>query len=89
MYSLKQNEAENLVLTVSGYDLIHELSKENQLLLIESLSCSDNIIEFVLSMLIDEYTITGFKSKNINKHRVTFIENVDLIKAALFESVKG
>lgn len=36
MFNIKQNEAENLVITVSGYDLIHALTLENKILLIES-----------------------------------------------------
>ena len=88
MFNIKQNEAENIVITISGYDLIHALTLENKILLIESLSCSDDVIKHILDVLTDDYTVTGFTTKNRNKHRSMFLENADLIQKALFESLQ-
>ena len=50
MFNIKQSEAENLVITINGYDLIHALTLENKILLIESLSCSDDVIKHILDV---------------------------------------
>lgn len=87
MYTIQQNTAEELFIKISGYDIVHELSKENQLLLIESLACADTVINHVLNLLIEGYTDTGFKPNNLNKHRAYFLENIDLIQKELFKSL--
>lgn len=50
-----------ITIELSPYDILHDLmSCEQRQLLIESLSCHDEIINHVVEQLIDNYTYNGF-----------------------------
>jgi hypothetical protein len=48
------------ILSLELVDVIHEMTDEEQLLLVESLSCQDSIIEFVGQQIIKGWTESGF-----------------------------
>ena len=47
-------------LSIYLVDIIHEMTDEEQLLLVESLSCQSSIIEFVGQQITKGYTENGF-----------------------------
>lgn len=61
---IKSDNGNKITIEFSPYDIIHDLmSGEERQLLIESLSCHDEIINHVVEQLIDNYTYNGFSGK--------------------------
>jgi hypothetical protein len=48
------------ILSLELVDVIHEMTEEEQLLLVESLACQSSIIEFVGQQITKGYTENGF-----------------------------
>ena len=47
-------------LSIDLVDIIHEMTDEEQLLLVESLSCQSSVIEFVGQQITKRWTESGF-----------------------------
>jgi hypothetical protein len=80
-----KEEGSKISFELDAYDIIHDmLSGDQRMLLLQSLSCSDEVIGNVCELIVDGYTYDGFSAayfstcdSTIQKVRKQVAENSD------------